>query len=191
MRQLALLGWGILTPSRASLWTRHAQEVVVHVGGAMTDPSRAGVPGAEVTGISTHTRVSATVTTKDINAKQIEDLTLRGRNWTQLQLLNGADAVDYRASQEKQERRLALLVALLTFGGFPAHRTDHRPVRSVQRRAFGYSQGRICSKTLASRRSEFVSMAAQYPTRLAEPRPKEAVVTIRQRQATSVTLNRT
>jgi hypothetical protein len=34
-------------------------------------------------------------------------------------LLNGADAVDYRASQEKHERRLALLVALLTFGTFP------------------------------------------------------------------------
>jgi Carboxypeptidase regulatory-like domain len=198
MRKLTLLSWGILMLSLASFWNLPAQEVVAHIRGTVTDPSGAGVPGAEVRAINTQTRVSATVTTKDdggyeflslapgkyevivtkdgfrtstahnivltlnqiydlpfalqvgeltqsvqvdanptqvetsttqlgtiIDAKQIVDLPLLGRNWTQLQqlvpgavaqsdanrnnyaingsesqqnsfLLNGADAVDYR-----------------------------------------------------------------------------------------------
>ena len=181
-----------------SFWDLPAQEVVAHIRGTVTDPSGAGVPGAEVKAINTQTQVSATVTTRDdgsyeflslppgtydvaitkagfrastahnitltlnqiyslpvalevgeitqsvqveanptqvetsttqlgtiINAKQIVELPLLGRNWTQLQqlvpgavsqsdgnrsnyaingsesqqnsfLLNGADAVDYR-----------------------------------------------------------------------------------------------
>src|SRR5580698_7652299 len=65
MRKLTLLGWGIVMLSLASFWSLPAQEVVAHIRGTVTDPSRAGVPGAEVQATNTKTRVSSTVATKD------------------------------------------------------------------------------------------------------------------------------
>src|ERR1700678_3752798 len=65
MRKLTLLGWGILMLSLASFWNLPAQEVVAHIRGTVTDPSRAGVPGAEVKATNTQTRVSSTVASKD------------------------------------------------------------------------------------------------------------------------------
>jgi len=63
MRKLMLLGWGIVL-SLASFWNLPAQEVVAHIRGNVTDPSGAGVPGADVMATNTQTHVSATVTTK-------------------------------------------------------------------------------------------------------------------------------
>jgi len=40
MRQLTLLGWGILMLSLASFWNLPAQEVVAHIRSTVTDPSR-------------------------------------------------------------------------------------------------------------------------------------------------------
>src|SRR5277367_2323137 len=65
MRKLTLLGWGIVMLSLASLWNLPAQEVVAHIRGTVTDPSGAGVPGAEVKATNKQTQVSATVTTRD------------------------------------------------------------------------------------------------------------------------------
>src|SRR5271170_1483856 len=65
MRKLTLLGWGIVMLSLASLWNLPAQEVVAHIRGTVTDPSGAGVPGAEVKAVNTGTHLSATVTTRD------------------------------------------------------------------------------------------------------------------------------
>ena len=49
----------------ASSWSLQAQEVVAHIRGTVTDPSGAGVPGAEVKATNTQTQVSATVPSKD------------------------------------------------------------------------------------------------------------------------------
>jgi Carboxypeptidase regulatory-like domain len=65
MRKPTLLRWGILMLSLASFWNLPAQDVVAHIRGTVTDPSRAGVPGAEVNATNTQTQVSATVTTMD------------------------------------------------------------------------------------------------------------------------------
>jgi len=46
-------------------WNLQAQEVIAHIRGTVTDPSGAGVPGAEVKATSTQTQVSTTVPTKD------------------------------------------------------------------------------------------------------------------------------
>ncbi len=58
MRKLTLLGWGIVMLSLASFWNLPAQEVVAHIRGTVTDPSGAGVPGAEVKATNTQTQVS-------------------------------------------------------------------------------------------------------------------------------------
>lgn len=101
MRQLTLFGWGILTLSLASFWTLPAQKVVAHVRDIN---AKQIVPGA----------VSQSGANRDNDA-------IPGSESLQNSfLLNGADAVDYRARQEKQERRRAWLAALLTFGALPA-----------------------------------------------------------------------
>src|SRR5271170_4431134 len=75
MRKLTLLGWGIVMLSLASLWNLPAQEVVAHIRGTITDPSGAGVPGAEVKATNTQTHVSATVPTKDDGTYEFLSLT--------------------------------------------------------------------------------------------------------------------
>src|ERR1700678_4830009 len=65
MRRLTWLGWGILMLSLASFWNLPAQEVVAHIRGTVTDPSGAGVPGAEVRATNTQTHVSSTVMSKE------------------------------------------------------------------------------------------------------------------------------
>lgn len=65
MRRLTLIGWAVLTLSIASFWNLPAQEVVAHIRGTVTDPSGAGVPGAEVKATNTQTQVSAAVMTSD------------------------------------------------------------------------------------------------------------------------------
>src|ERR1700677_1775885 len=65
MRRLTLLGWGILMLSLASFWNLPAQEVVAHIRGVVTDPSGAGVPGAEVRATNKQTQVSSTVISND------------------------------------------------------------------------------------------------------------------------------
>lgn len=119
MRQLTLVGWGILTLSLASFWTLPAQEVVAHVRGTVTDPSRVGVPGAEVKGASTQTQVSATVTTKDINAKQTEDLTLLGHNWTQLQRLVPGNAAIHGSGSLQPD--LGVAISSVTLNRYKLH----------------------------------------------------------------------
>ncbi len=49
----------------ALAWNLPAQEVVAHIRGTITDPSGAGVPGAEVKATNTLTQVSTTVPSKD------------------------------------------------------------------------------------------------------------------------------
>ena len=49
----------------ASSWNLQAQEVVAHIRGTVTDPSGAGIPGAEIKATNTQTRVSTTVPSKD------------------------------------------------------------------------------------------------------------------------------
>src|ERR1700733_1483653 len=65
MRKLTLISWGVLMLSMALFWNLPAQEVVAHIRGTVTDPSDAGVPGAEVKATNTQTKVSSTITTKD------------------------------------------------------------------------------------------------------------------------------
>src|SRR5581483_5562869 len=65
MRKLTLIGWGALLLAIASFSNLPAQEVVAHIRGTVTDPSGAGVPGAEVKATNTQTQVSTTVTTRD------------------------------------------------------------------------------------------------------------------------------
>jgi hypothetical protein len=61
MRKLTMIFWGTLMLSLALSWSLQAQEVVAHIRGTVTDPSGAGVPGAEVKATNTLTHVSATV----------------------------------------------------------------------------------------------------------------------------------
>lgn len=65
MRKLTLIGWGALALSMATFWNLPAQEVVAHIRGVVTDPSGAGVPGAEVKATNDQTKVSSTVMTQD------------------------------------------------------------------------------------------------------------------------------
>ena len=65
MRKLTLIGWGALVLSMATFWNLPAQEVVAHIRGVVTDPSGAGVPGAEVKATNDQTQVSTTVMTQD------------------------------------------------------------------------------------------------------------------------------
>ncbi len=65
MRKLTLIGWGVLMLSAASFWNLPAQEVVAHIRGTVTDPSGAGVPGAEVKATNLQTQVSSTVMSGD------------------------------------------------------------------------------------------------------------------------------
>ena len=68
MRKLTLIGWGALVLSMAAFWNLQAQEVVAHIRGTVTDPSGAGVPGAEVKATNTQTNLSATVMPKTMEA---------------------------------------------------------------------------------------------------------------------------
>lgn len=65
MKKLTLIGCAVLMLSVASFWNLPAQEVVSHIRGVVTDPSGAGVPGAEVKATNTQTQVSRTVMTQD------------------------------------------------------------------------------------------------------------------------------
>jgi hypothetical protein len=65
MRKLTLIGWGVLMLAMATFWNLPAQEVIAHIRGTVTDPSGAGVPGAEVKATNLQTQVSTTVTTAD------------------------------------------------------------------------------------------------------------------------------
>lgn len=65
MRKLTWILWGAVMLSIATSWNLPAQELVAHIRGTVTDPSGAGVPGAEVKATNTQTQVSTTVTTQD------------------------------------------------------------------------------------------------------------------------------
>lgn len=65
MRKLTLILWGAVIFSMLTLWNLPAQEIVAHIRGTVTDPSGAGVPGAEVKATNTQTQVSTTVMTQD------------------------------------------------------------------------------------------------------------------------------
>ena len=65
MRKLTLIGWGVLLLSMVLSWNLPAQETVAHIRGTVTDPSGAGVPGADVKATNTQTHVAATVPSKD------------------------------------------------------------------------------------------------------------------------------
>lgn len=74
MRKLTLLGWAALMLALATIWNLPAQEVVAHIRGTVTDPSGAGVPGAEVKATNTQTQVSRTVMTQDDGAYEFLSL---------------------------------------------------------------------------------------------------------------------
>src|ERR1700689_729230 len=65
MRKLTLIGFGVFLLSIASFCNLSAQETVAHIRGTVTDPTGAGVPGAEVKATNTQTKVSSTVPSKD------------------------------------------------------------------------------------------------------------------------------
>src|SRR5208337_248080 len=65
MRKLTLILGAALLLALALSWSLQAQELVAHIRGTITDPSGAGVPGAEVKATNTQTQVSATVPSKD------------------------------------------------------------------------------------------------------------------------------
>ncbi len=65
MRKFTLIGWAVLALGMAMLWNLPAQEVIAHIRGTVTDPSGAGVPGAEVKATNIQTQVSTAVMTGD------------------------------------------------------------------------------------------------------------------------------
>jgi Carboxypeptidase regulatory-like domain len=65
MRKLTLILGAAVMLALALSWSLQAQEVVAHIRGTVTDPSGAGVPGAEVKATNTLTQVSTTVPSKD------------------------------------------------------------------------------------------------------------------------------
>lgn len=65
MQKISLMILGALLLSIAGVCNLPAQELVAHIEGTVTDPSGAGVPGAQVTAMNTQTRVATTVNTQD------------------------------------------------------------------------------------------------------------------------------
>ncbi len=75
MRKLTLIFCGAWMLALALSWNLQAQEVVAHIRGAVTDPSGAGVPGAEVKATNTQTQVSTTVPSSDDGSFEFLSLT--------------------------------------------------------------------------------------------------------------------
>ncbi len=76
MRKLSLFGSGVLLILCMALsWNLPAQELIAHIRGTVTDPSGAGVPGADVKATNTQTHVAATVPSKDDGSFEFLSLT--------------------------------------------------------------------------------------------------------------------
>jgi len=74
MRKLTVILGGALLLALTMAYSLQAQELVAHIRGAVTDPSGAGVPGAEVKATNTQTQVSTTVMTQDDGSYQFLSL---------------------------------------------------------------------------------------------------------------------